>query len=112
LPKLTDAIFAARVRFGAERVKAAAVLAGDQVNPIGVAAAHAIQQAGANPGCLVRVYYKTVDECLDLSDLIWGSLDSLMQLDKHRTHENLDAGKILFEVINGSGIALLLEKGD
>lgn len=80
--------------------------------PIGVAAAHAIQQADANPGCLVRVYYKTVDECLDLSDLIWGALDSLMRLDEHHTHENLDAGKILFEVINGSGIELLLEDGD
>jgi hypothetical protein len=108
----TDIPFALRVAMGVMRVdRAVAMVPGEKTSPVGIAAAHAVQQACANPGCLVRVYYRSVDECSELGDRMWGALSSILQLDEGRTVANFKEGRITIELVNGSGIELLPDPG-
>jgi hypothetical protein len=113
-PKLTDLPFAFRVQLGAGRVKAAILLSPEKAKPVGIAAAHAVQQACANPGCLVRVYFRSIDEANHLLDILYGALMEIEQLDLRRTGEGVERARRggadpVIELVNGSGIELLPE---
>jgi hypothetical protein len=106
--------FAFRVHLGASRVKIAVALAPGRATPLGIAAAHAVQQACANPGCLVRVYFRSLDEANHLIEILYDALTKIHRLDLRRTQENIvrsqdGEGAPAIELTNGSGIELLPE---
>jgi hypothetical protein len=108
MPKLTDAPFRFRVALGAMRVnRAIARMPTQTTSPIGIAATHAIQQACANPGCLVRVYFRSIDEAGQLLDRVYGGLAQINQIDLRRTKAGLKGSAPVIELFNGSGIELL-----
>jgi hypothetical protein len=112
--KLTDLPFALRVQLVAARVKVAVALSPERTTAVGIAAAHAIQQACANPGCLVRVYFRSIDEANHLLDILYGALVEIEQLDLRRTQEGIERAKRggagpVIELVNGGGIELLPE---
>ena len=109
----TDAsFFKLRVALGVARVNnAVSVLPKEIRSPLGIAAAHAIQQAGATPGCLVRVYYRSPEECVGLLDHVWSGLERVGLLDALGTEGGARIGEpgkatIIIELTNGSGIEL------
>lgn len=113
MTKPDNPLFKFRVALGVARVEdAVAVIPQEMRSPLGIATAHAIQQASTTPGCLVRVYYRSPEECVGLLDRVWGGLTRVGLLDALGTEGNAGIGEpgkatITIELTNGSGIELV-----